>query len=286
MKARRGAVSLGVALVATALVQVVLGGGCGEFGVASDGSDAAVTLADGATPITPDGAPTADSSAELDAGPSSPPDASCGSHSFCADFESATPSTGWSTKHTMAGALGIASGTGWPGNALNSSIAAQDAPPNYAYLAQELPGAQGIHLEVEMKVPATPLPPGAVITLVQFSGDTGSPKGSGVGFVLASTQQTPASVGFYVAYGDGTDQTFDEGFDLPRDQWLHVVFDLRFGLKSGYVKVTVGQRSAIDQALDTVVPALPQLRIGVQHYNGATPAFTVLYDTVRADPLQ
>jgi hypothetical protein len=35
--------------------------------------------------------------------------------------------------------------------------------------------------------------------------------------------------------------------------------------------------------IDTVEPATSQLRVGVQHYNGPTPAMNVLYDTVRAD---
>jgi hypothetical protein len=277
MRTRRGAVSVGVALVATALAQVALGGGCVAFGVSSDPNDAAATLPD-AMPATsdasmPDGASFADADAMIS-------DGGC-SHSFCADFEGTAADKGWSAKHVLSGALAIAPGVGLPGSALNSSIEAQTAPQDYAYLAQEFPGAVGFHLELEMKVPPATFEAATVITLVQLSGDVGG-QGSGVGLVLSSQ---PTRLGFFIAHGDGSSDTLIPGFDVVRDKWLHVVFDLRFG-KVGVVTVSVDGNVAVNQVIATAVPSTPELRIGVQHYNGATPALAVLYDTVLVDLLK
>lgn len=97
-------------------------------------------------------------------------------------------------------------------------------------------------------------------------------------------RSTSPSLGFYLAHGDGTFETPTAQMDLPRGRWARVSLDFWFGA-AGSLKLQVDGMTAWDAPLVTAVPATPELRVGVQHYNGATPAFSALFDTVRADLL-
>lgn len=125
-------------------------------------------------------------------------------------------------------------------------------------------------------VPATTFASATVITLVELSGELAAST-SGVTLVLRSN---PTTFAFYASHGDGSNHTLPGGFDLPRGQWLHLTLELRFGA-AGYLLVGVAGQPTVNQPLVTRVPAVPELRVGVQHYSGPTPAFAVLYDTVR-----
>ena len=278
MRSRRGAVSVGVAAFATALAHVAFVDGCGEFGVVDEAKDASAAPAD-AQPGDLEAAgeaATGDAAAAADA---ASPDAACG-HYFCADFEQSQPTAGWADKATgVGGALAIAAGMGAPGNALRSTIPLS-AAADWAYVIERFPAAMGIHIELEINVPDTILVADAVLTILQFSGPVAMVE-SGVGVVLRAT--TP-SLGFYIAAGDGTAQTSNAQLDLPRGKWVHLALDVRFG-STGHLKLLVDGNTAWDKALETEVPPTPELRVGVQHYNGATPAVSALYDTVRVDLL-
>jgi hypothetical protein len=272
-----------VALCATVLVYAALGalgGGCGQFGVSGDESDAAPAGVADALPMfdgTP--APDAAATADADAGATAP-DAACGMHDFCADFEQSPPDNGWTTNHASQGSLAIVQGAGWPGNALSSSLMMQSAS-NWAYVVKEFPGAKGIHVELEVRVPNTTLDAAAVLTLVQFGG-SGTDE-AGVGVVLSSA---PTKLGLYVAFGNGNSTTLTAASDLRREQWVHLVFEMHFGSNTT-LSLAVDGTSVFNQGLTTTSPTTtPELRIGMQHYNGPTPAVDVLFDTIRADLLK
>lgn len=198
-------------------------------------------------------------------------------HSFCADFEDADAVTGWNGhQNGKTGGLAVAAG-GKPGNALVSTISSSAAPvTDWAYVVQPFPGATGARVELEINAPILALDPDAVIILVQFSGQA-SANESGVGVVLRQT-----GLGFYIAHGDGSSTSLNAAMDLPRGRWVHLALDVQFG-PNGTLALLVDGTSEGNMPLVTVRPPTPELRVGVQHYNGGTPAVEVLYDTVRVD---
>jgi len=288
MRSRRGAVSGSAALAAAALAvgasvsSLVVLGACGAFDATSDdvsdgASDGAPPSADASTdtqqPTTD--APHVDAPASPDAGEIG--DGACG-HDFCADFESADAQAGWTMAHRLSGTLSVVPDGGVSGNALSSSIIGADMPQQYAYLAQDFSGASGVHLELDVNVPSASFDPATSITLMQFSGGATE---SGVGIQLASN---PPTVQIFVASGMGVDTNVAPimtAIDLPRDQWVHCVVDMHYGAGK-VLSLDVGALHET-YTIDTVDPPMSQLRVGVQHYNGPTPALNVLYDTVRAD---
>jgi hypothetical protein len=259
---------------------VALVDGCAEFGLAvataPDAGDAAVAPADG--PASDIEGSRVDGAGDATNGASA--DAACG-HAFCADFEAADPVAEWNANHSgVGGTLAIASSAGASGNALRSAIPASAASvTDWAYVVEPFPSAKHLHVELEIRAPAAALALDAVLTIVQVSGQIGSFE-SGVGIVLRSS-----GLGVYLAVGDGSSASSDARVDLPRGTWTHVVLDVRFGTP-GAVSLVVGGQTAWDAPLTAQLPAAPELRVGVQHYNGATPQVAVLYDTVRVDLLQ
>ena len=281
MRSRWGAVTVIVAASMMGVAQVALVDGCASFSVVEDAKEASVASADappGDLDASPSDAPAADAANAPDAAAT---DAGCG-HTFCADFEEPQPAAGWAGGDQLGvgGAVAIAIAAGASGNALRSTIPASTAAvQDWAYVVQPFAGAAGIHLELEINAPVAPLDAQAVLTLVQFSGQVAM-KESGVGVVLRSS-----GLGFYLPTGDGSATSPPAQLDLPRGKWVHVVLDMRFGA-GGTMKLVVDGQTAWDSPLGAQLPPMPELRIGVQHYNGGTPAFAALYDTVRLDVIQ
>jgi len=272
-------------ITGAALVVVAHAVACGEFGVTGDtATDGAAPPADGPSGATGDASGvTSDAGAGAD-GEASTGDSGCG-HLFCADFEGASAATGWDVAHVSAGASAvIASGLGMPGSALMSAIPAQavsGTANDYAYVVKAFPGEQALRVELAMNVPSTNLPdPATVLTILQVSG-AASANEAGVGVTLRSMSP---HLGFFLADGSGSGSPVFATADLTRDKWTAVVLEVRFGAMAG-VKLTVDNSVLYDQPANLPTPPKPELRVGVQHYNGPTPVFSALFDTVRVDRL-
>ncbi len=280
----------GIATGVTGAALAVVGAhasACGKFDATSD------TPADAVAPPgdAPNGEMTEGGGADgatTDAGTNadaSDADSGCG-HLFCADFEGTTAGQEWSVLHESSGAsAAIAGGAGMPGSALRSSIPADantNMPSDYAYVVKAFPGEHGLHVELEMMVPSTPLADSStVLTILQISGQ-GPSNEAGVGVTLRSTSPR---LGFYFSDGSGSGMPVATLVDLPRDRWTAVALDVRFG-PGGTVALTVDKMGVYAANFATATPAVPEVRVGVQHYNGPTSAFSALFDTVRVDALK
>lgn len=270
-------------MVSSFAALVTHAGGCAQF-TAADPSGPGAASADamrGGDGAAGDGAAVDGAAGDAAAGDAAAGDAGC-THDFCADFEGPQPVTGWADVKTGGGgAVAIVPRTDAAGHALQSTTAASGGGvAAYGYVFEVFPGALGARVELDVNVASASLTADGELTILQFSG-AGMVNESGVGVVLRPT--TP-SLGFYISDGNGGVSAPTAQRDLPRDRWVHVALEVRFGMP-GSLKLSVDGMTAWDMPLQAALPPMPQLRVGVQRYNDATPPLAAQFDTVRVDRL-